>query len=167
MGLLKKLKSTLGLASTEERQETTVTVEYEPDATSEAAVKGTDEPAAAGTDAAGSTESITDEPPETPGDDTPSGAVEPGEAVGTASEATEPEPAGGDAASEPAETTGGAAAEPSVEEIDGIGPAYAERLREAGVETVDDLRNADVTELAEETGLSEKRIDRWVDSASE
>lgn len=188
MGLLRKLKSTLGLTSHKERQETTVTVEYDPDTTPEDAVKGTDEPEATGTDAAGSTESITEEPPETPGEETASGAVDPGEAAGSTSTATDPEPTGESAGSESSDTspeagtesTGedltetatpetetDAAAGASVEEIEGIGPAYAERLREADVETVGDLRGADVTGLADETGLSEKRIDRWIERASE
>lgn len=187
MDLLKKLKSTLGLATHEEGQETRVTVEYEPDAESEEAVKGTDDPAAAGTDAAGSTGTITDEPPASPSEETESGAAEPGEAAGPSPEAAEPEPTGGeprtdspgstepDTAAEPTEadhsdgtepaTEHAGDAEESVQSIDGIGPAYAERLREVGVETVGDLQGANVTDLAEETGLSEKRIERWVDSA--
>lgn len=188
MGLLRKLKSTLGLTSRKERQETTVTVEYDPDTTSEEAVKGTDEPAADGTDAAGSTESITEESPEPSGEETASGGVEQDEAVGSTSTATEPEPTGRSAGSESPDLSPDADAEStdedlaetarsdakaeaggdeSVEEIEGIGPAYAERLREADVETVGDLRGADVTGLADETGLSEKRIDRWIDRASE
>lgn len=205
MGLLKKLKSTLGLASTSDRQETTVTVEYEPDAESESAVKGTDEPAAAGTDAAGSTDSITEEPPESPEDEAESeaGAVEPGEAAGPTTAAAEPESVDGSAGSD-AESEAGAGAGPgagagtgdatesvesaetgdddvdadadaaadadadeSLQTIDGIGSAYAERLREAGIETVGDLRGGDATALAEETGLSEKRIERWIDRAGE
>lgn len=198
MGLLKKLKSTLGLASTSDRQETTVTVEYEPDAESESAVKGTDEPAAAGTDAAGSTDSITEEPPESPEDEAESeaGAVEPGEAAGPTTAAAEPESvdgsAGSDAGSEAGAGTGDATesvestetgddvdadadaaadadadADESLQTIDGIGSAYAERLRAAGIETVGDLRGGDATALAEETGLSEKRIERWIDRAGE
>lgn len=49
----------------------------------------------------------------------------------------------------------------SVETISGIGPAYAERLADAGVETVEELRAADASELAEQTELSEKRIAGW------
>lgn len=149
MGLLDKLKSTLGLQSREEGTEgTTVNVEYEPDPESEAAVKGTDEPVAAGTSAAGSTGSITEEPPEVPGDDDVEAKAEP-------EDETETE-------TEPESETG---ADESVDAIQGIGPAYAERLREAGIETVGDLRGADVTDLAEETGLSEKRLGRWVERA--
>jgi len=55
----------------------------------------------------------------------------------------------------------------SVETISGIGPAYAERLADAGVETVPQLLDADPSELAEATGLSEKRIAGWLESAGE
>lgn len=48
-----------------------------------------------------------------------------------------------------------------VDTISGIGPAYARRLEEAGVETVADLLAADAADLAERTDLSEKRIGRW------
>lgn len=163
MGLLDKLKSTLGLQSREEGAEgTTVNVEYEPDPESEAAVKGTDEPVAAGTSAAGSTGSITEEPPEVPGDDDVAAAAEPAEAAGPESQVETPEATDAEAETEAEPEVG---ADESVDTIQGIGPAYAERLREAGIETVGDLRGADVTDLAEETGLSEKRLGRWVERA--
>jgi len=176
MGLLEKLKSTLGLQSPEEGAEgTTVNVEYEPDPESEAAVKGTDEPVAAGTSAAGSTGSITEEPPEVPGDDDVAAAAEPAEAAGPESQVETPETTDVEAEAEAEAEADDAEAEPeaepevgtdeSVDAIQGIGPAYAERLREAGIETVGDLRGADVTDLAEETGLSEKRLGRWVERA--
>lgn len=167
MGLLDKLKSTLGLQSREEGAEgTTVNVEYEPDPESEAAVKGTDEPVAAGTDAAGSTGSLTEEPPEVPGDDDVAAAAEPAEAAGPESQVETPEAEDVEVEAESeTETEPEVGADESVETIQGIGPSYAERLREAGIETVGDLRGADVTDLAEETGLSEKRVGRWVERA--
>lgn len=227
MGLLDKLKAALGLgSSTGDRSGrpggTDVTVEYEPDAESEAAVKGTEESeaepgaqdteesSAAGASAAGSTESITEEPPEGKPDegDEVQAAAEPGEAAGPPSqgeadlesdiepapdteaadtdtaaeeaaaeldetkadtveteseEATEPEASG--ESEEPGESEEAHAADESVTTLDGIGPAYGERLSEAGVETVGELREADAVSLADETGLSEKRVSRWIDRA--
>ena len=52
-----------------------------------------------------------------------------------------------------------------VETIKGIGPSYAAQLGEAGVETVDELAVADAERLADETGLSEKRITNWIEQA--
>lgn len=52
-----------------------------------------------------------------------------------------------------------------VETITGIGPAYAGRLEDAGVETVDDLAAADAGALAAETDLSETRIRGWIEQA--
>jgi len=164
MGLLDTIKSVLGLGSTEEdvsRESTDVAVEYEPDEENEAAVKGADESAASGTDAAASTGSMTEEPPE---DDV---AAEPAEAAGavTDHEGTETP------AAEPAEAAGPTPedAEGSdtlqVTTVSGVGPAYAERLAEAGVETVADLAAADPEELAGTTDISEKRLRRWQESA--
>jgi predicted flap endonuclease-1-like 5' DNA nuclease len=52
-----------------------------------------------------------------------------------------------------------------LEDIKGIGPAYAERLREAGVEGVGGLADADVAAVAAESGIAESRIRKWVDRA--
>lgn len=214
MGLLDTIKSALGLGSSDEqasRSETSVSVEHDPDTEAEDAVKGTgdEEPAAAGGDAAGSTGSITEEPPEVPDEDEAdevAEAAEPAEATGPQSQVEGPDETAADededegdtgeqdesetaavegdaagstgsvteeppeeGAAEPAEATGpgdGNGAD-GVENVSGIGPAYAERLADAGVETVADLREADATDLAEETGISEKRIERWQDRAGD
>ena len=52
-------------------------------------------------------------------------------------------------------------------EIEGIGPAYAEKLEAAGVKTTDDLleigkKPSGRKKLAEGTGISEKLILKWV-----
>lgn len=195
MGLLSKLKSLLGME--EERRSAgsgvDVTVEREPSAESERAVKestaDTDgesgatedaedetdaEPVATETDAAASTESLVDE--EHTND--PTRAAEPAEAAVTeddgsttdpeASEETEEstaDEADESAAEEPDEPTDGNTE--SVSTVKGIGPAYAERLADAGVETVADLAAADPDELAERVDLSPKRVGRWVDSAKD
>jgi predicted flap endonuclease-1-like 5' DNA nuclease len=52
-----------------------------------------------------------------------------------------------------------------VDSIKGIGPAYADRLADADVETVAELAAADAAELAERTDISEKRIQGWIDRA--
>ncbi|MEF8882909.1 MAG: helix-hairpin-helix domain-containing protein, partial [Halapricum sp.] len=49
--------------------------------------------------------------------------------------------------------------------IKGIGSTYADRLSEAGVETVADLATSDPETLAEEAGISESRIENWVGRA--
>ncbi|TKR24538.1 alpha/beta fold hydrolase [Natronomonas salsuginis] len=54
-----------------------------------------------------------------------------------------------------------------LESIDGIGPIYAERLREAGVETVADLADADADALAETAGIPANRLDGWIQQTRE
>ncbi|PSQ56587.1 MAG: class III poly(R)-hydroxyalkanoic acid synthase subunit PhaC, partial [Halobacteriales archaeon SW_9_67_25] len=52
---------------------------------------------------------------------------------------------------------------PGVETVSGIGPTYGERLREAGIATVEDLAEHDAAELAEVTETSESRAADWLD----
>jgi len=57
-----------------------------------------------------------------------------------------------------------------VEEIEGIGPALGEKLRAAGINTVDKLLEKAATKkqrqsLAEETGISEKQILKFTNMA--
>lgn len=179
MGLLSKLKSMLGLEETERAPGSgvDVTVEHEPDADSERAVKepagdgetaavsGDEDPVADGTGAAASTETLVDDD----GSDDPDRAAEPAEAAGTAAgqgddnatdsdtPATESDSDGDDTAAEPDDLT----------EIKGIGPAYAERLADAGVTTFTALADADTDELAAATDLSPKRVGRWIDRAGD
>ena len=59
---------------------------------------------------------------------------------------------------------------PKVDEIEGIGPTYAQKLIEAGIKTTDDLLEAGTTPkereaLAAKTGISEKLILEWVNLA--
>jgi len=51
-----------------------------------------------------------------------------------------------------------------VETVDGIGPTYAERLRDAGIETVDDLREAGPERAAEAAEAPESRVEDWFDA---
>ena len=50
-----------------------------------------------------------------------------------------------------------------VETIAGIGPTYADRLREAGIETTAELAERDVPELADVTGAGNSRVEDWLD----
>lgn len=57
-----------------------------------------------------------------------------------------------------------------IEEIEGIGPKYAEKLKEAGVKTTDDLLKLCCDkkgrkDVAKETGLSEKNLLEWTNLA--
>ncbi|TYT62161.1 class III poly(R)-hydroxyalkanoic acid synthase subunit PhaC [Natrialba swarupiae] len=52
-------------------------------------------------------------------------------------------------------------------ELTGVGQAYAEDLHSAGIETFDQLADADPAELATETGISPSRIEDWIDQAGE
>jgi nucleotidyltransferase/DNA polymerase involved in DNA repair len=53
----------------------------------------------------------------------------------------------------------------SLTEIEGIGPKRAERLKQAGVSTIQDLANCNFTELSEKAGVSEKRARKWIEEA--
>mgnify|MGYP000860205498 CR=1 FL=1 len=58
----------------------------------------------------------------------------------------------------------------SITEIEGVGPSYASKLADAGVKTVAGLLKAGASakgraKLAEATGISGKRILRWVNHA--
>lgn len=53
-----------------------------------------------------------------------------------------------------------------VEDIDGIGPTFADRLHDAGIETVADLTSAPVRTVAEAADVSEEQAEEWVREAS-
>lgn len=57
-----------------------------------------------------------------------------------------------------------------IEELEGIGPAYATKLNTAGIDTVEEFLQAGATpkgrqELAEKTGIEGKRILTWLNMA--
>lgn len=54
----------------------------------------------------------------------------------------------------------------SVQSITGIGSTYAERLSQAGVDSVADLVASEPTTLAETADIAETRITRWVDQVN-
>ena len=52
-----------------------------------------------------------------------------------------------------------------LESIDGVGPVYAGRLQEAGIEDTGDLANLPYHEIIDITGVSESRAQDWHDQA--
>ncbi len=78
------------------------------------------------------------------------------------SEATaDEEPAEADAETEDEESTA------PVTEIKGIGPAYADRLADIGIETVGEQAAADAADIAADTDLSESRVSGWIERAED
>ena len=63
---------------------------------------------------------------------------------------------------EPEETQSEARAEP-VQSVPGIGPTYAERLQEAGIDTVPELVRNGPARIAAITGAGEGRVRNWFD----
>lgn len=59
----------------------------------------------------------------------------------------------------------GEAATADLKDIKGIGPTYATRLRDAGIDDVADLAEADPAALAERTDISETRLATWIERA--
>jgi len=197
MGILDAIRSLLGSGGSDDTDTTDVIVEGEPgdetddtgsnervesDPGDETGDPAPDDAAAAGTDATASTGSMVEKPtsdPETAAEPAEAGAgvtehsgtetaaAEPAEAAG-------PAPDGPDASAANIDTEGsdtdrggdGSGSEP-VDTVNGIGPAYAERLGEAGIETVAELLEADAEALGERTSISGKRIARWQDRAAE
>ncbi|EJN58730.1 class III poly(R)-hydroxyalkanoic acid synthase subunit PhaC [Halogranum rubrum] len=56
-------------------------------------------------------------------------------------------------------------AEPTIETVNGIGPKRAERLRESGIESLEDLVDTDVDYVAAEVDVSPDRVEDWVSQA--
>ncbi|MFB6081891.1 MAG: helix-hairpin-helix domain-containing protein [Halanaeroarchaeum sp.] len=157
MGWIDTIRSLLGFdsgdGSSARDGDVEVTVEHEPSPSAEPAES---------------------EPLETEGDDAPSGATtepaddEPVETEPADDEPVETEPATSSTdqrvEDEPSESPDEGSTDP-LTAIKGIGAAYAQRLSEGGIESVGDLASADADDLAERTGISAKRIDRWIDRA--
>lgn len=134
------------------------------------------EEAPPGTDAPG-TETAEPEPAETGGSSEEGAGVDGTVDVEPAVESPDPESdvhgegeADSASGSEPeipdSTTDDGGPTDETLQDLKGIGPSYETKLSEAGVETVDDLADADAEELSDETGLSSKRLQRWIDRAS-
>ncbi|SNZ05380.1 polyhydroxyalkanoate synthase [Natronoarchaeum philippinense] len=54
-----------------------------------------------------------------------------------------------------------------LQELDGVGPAYAEDLSDAGYDTVEELADADVVAVAEATDLPVGRLEDWIEQATD
>jgi predicted flap endonuclease-1-like 5' DNA nuclease len=159
MGLLSQLKSVLGLDTEDrDREDVSVTVERtgsrEGDA--ETATEGSAESPAAETGTEASSASSAAE------SDAPADDGGPGGAASSPGEDADTTEADAEAADADAEAGPGAA---PVDTIKGIGPAYGERLADAGVDTVADLAAADAAPLADEIDVSDSRVSQWIERA--
>jgi polyhydroxyalkanoate synthase len=68
---------------------------------------------------------------------------------------------------EDVETTEEDVAGTDLQELDGIGPAYASRLEATGIRSIEALADAEPAVLAAETDIDEGRLRRWIDAATE
>jgi predicted flap endonuclease-1-like 5' DNA nuclease len=164
-----------------------VTVEHEPDTRSEDAVKGTDtagtgtsadiEPAEAATGESSTETGVDADETGTEVDTTETDAESAGDTTGQSTDTDADTDTTSQSADTDAETgTTGPSADPDtdtevpaadLEELKGIGPAYAGRLREAGIEDVAALAAADAADLAERTDIAEGRLQTFVERAAE
>jgi polyhydroxyalkanoate synthase len=64
------------------------------------------------------------------------------------------------------ETAGDSAEVADIESISGIGETYADRLREAGIETATDLAAADASTVADTAEIPESRAEDWIEQVS-
>ena len=119
-----------------------------------------DESVAAGTDGTASTESLTD------AEGGADGAAEPGEAAGPPAGSTAGDDPTANEGTEHGEDDRPTSGEP-VETITGIGPAYADRLDGAGIESVADLAAADAETVGEAIDVSPKRVADWIERAND
>lgn len=148
---------------------TTVTVEREPTTESEDAVKGTDTSTEGGGATADSdVESARSAEAEgASSTDETEAEVEASkaEAESATDETTTESTTSAAETEEPAAEAEDLGTDEPTDVIKGIGSTYADRLSEAGVATVADLATSDPEMLAEETGISESRIENWVGRA--
>jgi len=159
MALLQKLKSILGLGGSDrdagERREVGVTVEREGGDRTAAASEGGD---GAGTAAPTDSAETTTSAETTPDTDGPAGT----DAGDTATEDGDDTATSEDGEHEAADETSDG---DDLEDVKGVGPAYAQRLRDAGVGSVAELADADADDLADRTDLSANRIGNWIERA--
>jgi predicted flap endonuclease-1-like 5' DNA nuclease len=159
MSLLDKLKAVLGGGSSRESSSNagsgTAGATTTASASSERAVK---EPVDATPSGSSTTEPSIDSSSVDTADETPE----------TADAITEAESANGDGGVEDpstADADGERGTGPAVSEISGIGPAYSDRLQSIGVETVDQLAEAEPDDIASQTDISIGRVSNWIERA--
>lgn len=166
MSVFNLIRTVFGLSSSSSNRSTSKsdrsTSDYAVDDETESD-DAADDAAASDTDATASTGSLTEDMVDD--EDVAKEPAEQGTDVsnhsGTDRSADEPGEAAGPVPTDPDE-----GAEP-VENVSGIGPAYAKRLQDAGVETAQQLLDVDPADLADRTELSEKRIEGWQERAED
>ena len=52
-------------------------------------------------------------------------------------------------------------------DIKGIGPSFQKKLEKKGIKSINDLASADAHILAKKTGISVKKIEKWINDAKE
>jgi polyhydroxyalkanoate synthase len=77
--------------------------------------------------------------------------------------AVEPEPTSGET-DDGGATSGDAGTD--LQQLDGVGPAYAARLETAGIASVEALADADPAVLAVDADIDEGRLRRWIEDAA-
>lgn len=163
MGLFERIKSALGFgASTSGSRAST------PDRSSPGEETTTDgEPATGSTEASTETESSdsTTEDVDVTVEHEPDGADDRGPDAATEKPGADDHEPDTDAEDAVKGTDTGATTGADLQDVKGIGPTYAERLREAGVEGVDDLAGGDAAAIAEASGIAESRVQKWIDRA--
>ena len=118
---------------------------------------------------AGSDETGDDDATDGAGSDDPdgTGSDDPdGTEAGSSDEVDDESEAADEVGEDDAESTADGSTE-SVETIKGIGPAYAGRLEEVGIETVGELAAADAAEVADGIDVSESRVSDWIGRAGD
>lgn len=55
----------------------------------------------------------------------------------------------------------------TLQDVDGVGPKYEEKLKENGITSVLELANKSPSELSEQLSVSEDYANRWISSAKE
>ena len=137
-----------------EAEQRQIADETDPDAESEPAAGTAVEPELE-SEAAGEAETETEPEPagETETDDQTSAGAD-----GNDTESTPDDP---EASDEPGFSKGS----DQLESVYGIGPHYAEQLREAGIDSVDALAAADAKEVADAVGVSADRAAEWTENA--
>ena len=159
MGLLERIKSALGFGTSgASAAGKSSNADQRPSSDSDSTGEPTPVKDEAGVDV------TVEHEPDTRSED----AVKGTDTAGTGSSAAVEPADTGDAAAESAETD--AEASPpgegvDLEEVKGIGPAYADRLRDAGIEDVAALAAADAADLAERSDMGEGRLRKLIDRA--